>query len=574
VFKSDRILALDIGASRIVLAEFIAGKGGAPELTNYGISQLGIDPESDTDSTPFIVSAIEEVMRDTGIKPGPLLLSMSGQAVFPRYVKLPPVSGDKIRQMIHYEAEQNVPFPIDEVVWDFQLVGGTEEGELNVLLVAAKTDHVTRMTDCVQGADLDPEIVDVGSMALYNAVRFNYPDLEGCTMVLDIGARASNLIFIEEGRIFSRSIPTAGSTVTHEIMKEFDLSFEEAEGLKLKHSFVAFGGVYAGPDDDIADRVSKITRNVVTRLHAEVNRSINFYRSQQGGSAPSLVLLTGGSSVIPHMDTFFREKLKVAVEFLNPFNSVSVGLKVDTARVEADIQHLSQVVGLALRRSLTCPVEINLMPPELVSERAMQRRQPFFALSAVGVALIMLCWWGYTHRMSAALERQHAVVRDKIDDLMLVQRRMSRMVNDRDAVDGDVRILRALVDQRTQWACVFESILAAKLDGMWVTAVEPVLEKRRRYNAKPQKSIKAIDVSLAGFDDKLDQVEEVGGPTAIEQFRDRLRQMRSFKDETEITKEVPMRTGAYEREFTVRLHLETPVLLAIDGAAESEEEED
>lgn len=314
MLKRNRVLALDIGASKVVLAEFEVSKDGGLQLTNYGIAALGVIPESDSDTSAYIVSAIRDLLRNSGIRPAPMLMTVSGQSVFPRFVKLPPVSKDKLLQIVQYEAEQNVPFPIEEVVWDYQLVG-EGESETNVILVAVKTENIQALTECVIASGMEPEIVDVAPMALYNAVRYNYADLPGCTMVLDVGARSSNLIFIEKSRIFSRSIPVAGNSITQEIAKEFEVPFEEAEALKLEHAFVAFGGVYAGPDSDVADRVSKIVRNVVTRMHAEVNRSINFYRSQQGGAAPSLVLLTGGSSVVPHLDTFFREKLHVDVEY-------------------------------------------------------------------------------------------------------------------------------------------------------------------------------------------------------------------------------------------------------------------
>jgi len=259
-----------------------------------------------------------------------------GFHVFSKFVKLPPVDSGKVDQIVQYEAEQNVPFPIEEVVWDYLLISTDEDGGLNVMLAAVKIENVKRLTDCVQAAGLEPEIVDVATMALYNTVRYNYPNLAGCAMVLDIGARSSNLIFVESDRIFSRSIPVAGNAITQELMKEFELSFKDAEEMKLAHAFVAFGGVSAGPEGDVADRVSKIVRNVITRLHAEVNRSVNFYRSQQGGNAPELVLLTGGSSVIPHTDTFFKEKLKVDVAYLNPFVNIAVGPEVTGERVAAD----------------------------------------------------------------------------------------------------------------------------------------------------------------------------------------------------------------------------------------------
>ena len=193
MLKSDRMIALDIGASKLVVAEFSTASFGAPELISYGIGKLGVTPDSETDSSAYVVSTIREIMREQNIRSAPLLMTVSGQAVFPRYVKLPPVTRDKILQIIQYEAVQNVPFPIEEVVWDYQLIGGVAAEELNVMLVAVKVENVTNLTDCVQAAGLEPEIVDVAPMALYNTVRYNYPDLEGCTMILDMGARSSTI---------------------------------------------------------------------------------------------------------------------------------------------------------------------------------------------------------------------------------------------------------------------------------------------------------------------------------------------------------------------------------------------
>jgi len=547
VFRSDRILALDVGASKIVLAEFATSKNGVPQLLDYAVGSLGAEPDSELDVSAYIVSAIRELLREHAMRAAPLLITMSGQAVFPRYVKLPPVTRDKVLQIIQYEAEQNVPFPIDEVVWDYQLISGSATGEQSVMLVAVKTENVVKLTDCVQAAGLEPEVVDVAPMALYNTVRYNYPGLEGCTMVLDIGARSSSLIFIEESKIFSRSIPVAGNGITQEIQKEFEISFAEAEAIKIEHAFVGFGGVYAGAENETADRVSKIVRNVVTRLHAEVNRSINFYRSQQGGSPPSLVLLTGGSSVIPHMDTFFREKLSVEVEALNPFINVPVGEKLNADRVSEDLHMLGEVVGLALRRSLTCPVEINLMPPNLVAKKIFRKRVPFFALSAASLALTMLCWWGYFHRTQTMLDEQVQQVEAKSGHLELVDRQLKEQTLVRRRAKTRADELLAVVGLRTRWLGMIEAVHGVMLDGMWLTAVHPVVEKG---------AVTHVEISGRGFVDKLKDKE---GMSAIEQLCELLAQAEFFTDETKIVKLAVISAEDYAREFTISAALRDPI---------------
>jgi len=478
LLKSDRIIALNIGASKLVLAEFSIGKTGVPELINYGIGPLGADLEEETDLSSYIVSSLRDLLIEKDIKPAPLYMTVSGQAVFPRYVKLPPVTEDKLVQIINYEAEQNVPFPIEEVVWDYQLIGSAE-GELNVMLVAVKTENVTSLTDCVQGLELEPEIVDVAPMALYNMVRYNYPSLDGCSMILDIGARSTNLIFLEQEKIFSRSIPVSGSTITKEIMKDFDLPFQEAEQLKLDHAFVSFGGVYAGADDEISDRVSKIVRNVVTRLHAEVNRSINFYKSQQGGEAPNLVLLTGGSSIVPHMDTFFQEKLGVDVEYLNPFVNIPLGPSLDPEQVASDMHLLGEVAGLSLRKALSCPVEINLMPPDIASKKVFRNRQPFFALTGLGLILIMLCWWVYFFRMKVMLENRSKVVNSRISNLQSIQSQLEKEKKKVDTAKVSADELAGLIFERSRWLHLITALHSSMREGMWITKINTIVEEKQ-----------------------------------------------------------------------------------------------
>lgn len=553
MFSSNRILALDVGASKIVLAEFTVMPSGAPELLNYGWSALDIEPESGDDPSPYVVAAIRDLMRTHEIRPAPLYMTLSGQTVFPRYVKLPPVSRDKVLQIVRYEAAQNVPFPIDEVVWDYQMIPDQETGDQNVMLVAVKTDNVQRITDCVQAVGLEPQVVDVAPMALYNAVRYNYPDLEGCTMVLDIGARSTNLTFIEQSRIFSRSIPVAGNAITQELMKSFDIGFREAEALKIEHAFVAFGGVYAGPDNEVADRVSKIVRNVVTRLHAEVNRSINFYRSQQNGNAPSLVLLTGGSSVIRYMDTFFREKLTADVEYLNPFAHAPVSERIDTEQIQGELHLLGEVVGLALRRACVCPVEINLMPPDLVARKAFRRRQPYFALAAGAVAMIMVCWWVYAQRMTGVRTRQAETVTADVAGLRSVARKLMEATKGKEQAAARLAQLTDVASLRSQWLKLLAAAHACMLEGMWITEVTPKVAKGK---------IHEVEIAGKGFQDRLDAVEKDDSTdrTAVEVFRDRLREMECFTEKTEITHE-SARQDTDARDFKVLLRLTKPIRL-------------
>jgi len=536
MFGSDRILALDIGNSKLVLAEFKISSSKSLELVNYSVSPLGFDPETTTDSSAYIVSGIRDAMRLSGIRPGPVALSVSGQMVFPRYVKLPPVTPDKIAQIVKYEAQQNVPFPINEVVWDYQLVG-QETGELSVLLVAVKGDLVKNLTDCVEAAGLDPVLVDVSPLALFNTVRYNYSDLPGCTMILDMGARSTNVVFVEGNKIFSRSIPVAGMAITKDVMKEFELSFEEAEQLKIAHAFVGFGGVYEGHEVGVADRTSKIVRNIMTRLHAEVIRTINFYRSQQGGSQPGMVLLTGGCSMIQHVNVFLKEKLKTEVDYLNPFRNVAVSSGIESDKVAEDLHLLGEVVGLGLRRTLSCPVEINLLPPELAARKVLQRRLPFFGLAAIGLVFMILVFGFYLNRTKSIAEKSLEIVQSRVAMLESPNTALGELAIQQEKLYSKANDLSGLVEMRTHWVVILNDLHQRLSPGMWLTAVMTV-------PGKDEKTPMRLEIRGMAFSDEVNN-------QAITEYVGKLKGVGYFTDDLQIKRVKPVEGTDYAMEFTV-----------------------
>ena len=551
---SERILALDIGASGLKMAEFVPLKSGGIELVKFGVGSLGVDPQSEGDRSAYIVATIREIMADCGIKPSPVLLSVSGQSVFSRFVKLPPVDREKVDQIIRYEAQQNVPFPIEELVWDYQLIGGAS-GEIDVMLAAVKAEIIEQLIGAIEQADLDPDLVDVAPMALYNAVRYNYSDLPRCTLVVDIGARSTDLIFIEQGRVFSRSIPVAGNAITQQIMTEFGLSFPDAEELKKAHAFVAFGGTYEGPKSEVVDKVSKSVRSVMTRMHADINRSINFYRSQQAGQSPSLILLTGGTSVIPYTDTFLKDKLKVDVDYLNPFLNVAVSEKIEAGEVGRTANLMGQVVGLALRKALTCPIEINLMPPKIVEKKSFRKKQPWFALSAIGMVFILAVWCAYFIKMTGLAKERLAKAQVVVNDLQSVEVGLRQMELQAQEVKGKIEKLLSLGDKRSQWLQILDQIRACVPSGVWLVSVSPTAaqDKGTSPDGQPQAGgFRYVEISGLGYVDKVTS-------ESILEFRDKLRNAPDFAQETEIAWQPAPAPDDYVIQFKIRIALKNPL---------------
>ncbi|HWH70670.1 MAG TPA: type IV pilus assembly protein PilM, partial [Candidatus Sulfotelmatobacter sp.] len=355
MLNSKSFLAVDFGAGSLKLAEFEVNEAGGLRLKQYGLKSLGPEGAQETTREATILKALQEMLAEKGVKAKAVNVCAPGFHVFSKFVKLPPVDAGKVTQIIQYEAQQNVPFPLAEVVWDYQILGATPSGELEVLLVAIKADIVEGLFRVTETSGLSLQLTDVSPAALCNAFRYNYGDLEDCTMLLDIGAKTSNLLFFEKGKVFSRSINLGANSITQDFANESKLKFPAAEKLKIDEGFVSLGGAYEEPENPHQAAISKIARQFMTRLHIQVNQTMQFYRGQQGGSAPARLFLSGGASIMPYTAQFFAEKLNVPVEYFNPLRNVQIDPAINLEELARVAHSLGEVVGLGLRNLATCP---------------------------------------------------------------------------------------------------------------------------------------------------------------------------------------------------------------------------
>jgi type IV pilus assembly protein PilM len=381
-------LAIDFGAGSLKLAEFEINETGGLSLKHFDIKPLGAEGAADATREATILKILKEALTENGLKSKNVNVCAPGFQVFSKFVKLPPVDANKVTQIIQYEAQQNVPFPLAEVVWDYQIMGSSASGELEVLLVAIKSDIVEGLFRIADTVKLKLQLCDVSPAALCNAFKYNYGDLEDCTMLLDIGAKTSNVLFFEKGKVFSRSIPLGANAITQDFANESKLKFEVAEQIKIKEGFVSLGGAYEEPENPNQAAISKIARQFMTRLHIQVNQTLQFYRGQQGGSAPQRLYLAGGASLMPYTAQFFAEKLNVPVEYFNPFRNVQIDPAVNLEALQRVAHSMAEVVGLGLRNLATCPVEMNLMPESTVRWRNFNEKKPYLLCTVFSLVLV------------------------------------------------------------------------------------------------------------------------------------------------------------------------------------------
>ena len=468
------ILSLNLGSQTIGLAEFGTQPHGGLVLRRYRLREVLVDPTGEGIQQAQIASAIREMLGEMRIKDGDVNYAVAAQSVFARFVKLPAVEEEKIEKIIAFEAQQNVPFPIDEVVWDYQLVGSGTEEQIRVVLVAVKSDLLEEINAAVESTGLRTSIVDVATMSLYNAFRYNYNDSTGCSLLVDIGARTTNLLFIEPAKIFSRSVPIGGSSVTAFIAKEFGEPFAAAEFRKKRDGFVSLGGACAELEDVDVARVSKIMRGTMTRLHAELLRSISHYRAQQQGNPPERVFLCGGCASMMYMREFFHEKLQLPIEFFNPLRNVAVADSLPVAEISHSAHVLGELVGLALRTAIACPMELNLRLASVVKRQELERRRPFFVLAAACFVLGLLGWGAYYTRAAQVTRRITERTQRKVDTMRAAEAKIDNLRKQIAAQDAVATPLVDGVNDRSWWMELLEELNAhLPKEDVWITELIP-----------------------------------------------------------------------------------------------------
>src|SRR5437879_2829141 len=398
MLNAKSFLCLDCGSGSLKIAEFEPNESGTLRLKQFGLKSLWFEGSQDAARERVILKAIQELFAEKPFGSRNINVCAPGFHVFSKFVKLPPVDTSKVTQIIQYEAQQNVPFPLEEVVWDYQILGAAASGELEVLLVAIKSDIVEGLFRVAETAGLRLQLVDVSPAALCNAFRYNYGDLDGCTMLLDIGAKTSNLLFFEKGKVYSRSINIGANAITQDFANESKLPFAEAERLKIEEGLLSLGGAYEEPDNPQQAAISKIARQVMTRLHIQVNQTLQFYRGQQGGSAPQRLFLAGGASIMPYTAQFFAEKLNLPVEYFNPFRNIQIDPSIHLGELAKVAHSFGEVVGLGLRNVAQCPVEMNLMPKSSLKRQQFNQKKPYFIATTFSLMTGVLAYgWFYAN---------------------------------------------------------------------------------------------------------------------------------------------------------------------------------
>jgi len=380
-------------------------------------------------------------------------------------------------------------------------------------------------------------------------------------LILDIGTRATNIVLVEGKKIFSRVVPLGGATITQAVATDLQESFLGAETLKRAKGFVHPGGAYEDPPDLAAGRISKLARGVLTRLHTEIERSITFFRSQQGGGKPGRVLLAGGSSLLGLTDLFLQEKLRIPVIFFQPFRRLAVGPESRINLAMGNFPEWAVAVGAGLRALPSAPIQVNMLGAAARQEALRFKDRPARIGGLCALALLLLIpgvhgvWQGARIRDSLGAEAETLTqIETALDGLEKENRALQETL---------VQLAQAdtFLQERRRWHRLLAELHQHIQPGMWITRLEVSQPKETKESSEVPGRPTLPPIPVVEITGMFETKSKEADARAVESFREALDKGGILKKVVLVERETPREVDGRTEQvaLTFRLQAEWPL---------------
>lgn len=449
--SSGNRLIINCGASHIAAAVFSTADGIVLEDLRTVLLDYDLSHE---DQWLYAVGAgLREICRDSRFR-GPATIIVSGYLLLTKTIKVPHVEEARQAQVFAYEAQQNIPYPLGEVVWDYQVI--SDDGvETEVTLIACKKEIITEFCRIVASVGVRPEAIQAASILDYNAFQYCYGDSAAESLIINIGSRSANLIFVGGESFFVRNISYGGNALTQSLADNLGKPFAQAEAIKTAY----FSGQTSFSDDDSAAQVIRTNaESFQKRLSQEITRSIVNYRRQKSGGTPKQILLTGRGSLLSGLPALLAETQKVDVDYFDPLKGITLGPGVAEDDVPYLRQMISELVGEAARGVVAKPLSINLLPPEISREQEFRSKRGFLVGAAVAVALSMLAPIYYQLQAQGAYEEQQKQIKSRLQPLLAFEAQIKEQQEQAEQIRNSISQIEGLVNSRSNWINFFSDL--------------------------------------------------------------------------------------------------------------------
>jgi type IV pilus assembly protein PilM len=309
-------------------------------------------------------------------KGGVVSVGVSGQSSFARFIKLPPVEEKKIPEIVKFEAIQQIPFPLDQVEWSYQLFRQPDSPDVEVGIFAMRKELVNQQIKYFTDMDMNVQVVQMSPLAVYNAMYYDNRLSDGTTMILDLGAENADLIIAEGDSVWLRSVPIGGNNFTEALVKSFKLSFSKAEDLKRNAQTSKY-----------ARQIFQAMRPIFADLVAEIQRSIGFYSSVHRDSRIKRIVALGNTFRLPTLQKYLQLNLQIEVDRLDTFQAGAPADGRLAALLNDNIASMAGAYGLALQAMGQGKIDSSLLPQEIRKAKIWQEKTKWFAIAA-GIAVV------------------------------------------------------------------------------------------------------------------------------------------------------------------------------------------
>jgi type IV pilus assembly protein PilM len=372
------VWAIDIGNNSLK-ALYLSTERGVVEVVGYDNIPHGKilsgDNVTDAEREELIAISLRKLVTKYDLSMDEIAIAVPSQNSFARFVNLPPVEAKRIPEMVQFEAVQQIPFGINDVQWDWQLMTGPDSPEIKVGIFAIKNDVVSTALQPFTREDIEISYVQMAPMALYNYLLHDRPDLvtsdSQATVVINIGAGNTDLVVCTPSTVWQRCILIGGNTFTKAIADTFRLNFEKAEKLKR-----------TAPVSKYARQIFQAMRPVFTDLASEIQRSLGFYSSSNPNTKIVKIIATGGGTKLRGLLKYLQQTLQIPVERPDTFKRLAIGSGVSQAKFHENINDFGIVYGLALQGLGLAKIESNLLPRTITRSRAWASKGRYFTAAA------------------------------------------------------------------------------------------------------------------------------------------------------------------------------------------------
>jgi len=452
--KNNDCWGIEIGTSALKAIRLIKS-GSDIHVEDYEViphKQVLTTPDLDRDEA--IQLAIDAMTDKHDLSKSNVIVSVPGNMAFARFAKLPPVEPKQIPDIVKFEAVQQIPFPIEQVEWDYQVFQQEDSPDVEVGIFAITKDRVTQFLNNYRAQGVDVNEITLSPVAVFNAFASEgqaEEEHEEGTILMDIGGLSTDLIIIEGGGIWLRTLPIGGNHFTEALVRQFKLSYRKAEKLKREAKTSKY-----------ARQMMSAMRPVFTDLAQEIQKSLGYYQSMNRDAKLSKIIGLGSTVRLPSLTKFLKQQLQLDVVRLTQFKNISVEGKRESDFSD-QVVNLATAYGLALQGLGQTSVQCNLLPSTILEARMWKAKQPWFA-AAAGCLLATTGIAGFSYYSAQSAWQEESVKVDR--EYNRTVRPAQASANRFSGIEGnDTRIrienLRGMLDYRDLWVGIMTDISAA-----------------------------------------------------------------------------------------------------------------